>query len=441
MKIYNTLSNKIEEFLPINPPNVNMYVCGPTVYNDIHIGNARPVVFFDTLKRFLTYLGYNVHYASNITDVDDRIINKAKSLNKNEKYISTKYTNHYLSLLKKLNVLPLDYTPKATEYINQMINFINKLINTGYAYKNDSGVYFRVSKIADFGVLSNRKLEENDEAFRVKVDETKENRADFALWKLSTNGINFSSPFGNGRPGWHTECVCMSNDIFKTELDIHGGGIDLIFPHHENEIAQNEAYNHTPLSKYWIHVNFLNMGDTKMSKSLGNVEYAKDIVKKYGGLSLRLFLLSTNYRSPITYSSELIIEAANKMNSINKTLKNKLLLIKSDKSLYESYLSSAIDEKYFSSFIAELNNDMNTANAISIIYELLKLLQSRVINNDTFKYLKTIIKCLTVLGLYKKVVITKEILSLYEKYNELRSNKEYEKSDEIRQILIKKNYL
>ena len=268
LKIYNSLTNKIEEFKPIDGKNVNMYVCGPTVYDYIHIGNARPVIFYDMMARYLRFCGYNVTYASNITDVDDKIINKAIASNKTEKEIATIYENAYFEAVKKVGSNKPDLIPHATDYINEMINFIDELIKKGYAYESDGDVFFRVSKLADYGILSNQNRDELDSGARISVNEKKESPLDFALWKKTDVGIKWDSPFGAGRPGWHTECVVMNHNLFNDKLDIHGGGMDLKFPHHENEIAQSKALYNNNLANYWIHVGRLDLAGEKMSKSL-----------------------------------------------------------------------------------------------------------------------------------------------------------------------------
>ena len=280
LRIYNSLTNKMEEFIPQNKNKVNMYVCGPTVYNYIHIGNARPVIFYDMLRRYLEFCGYEVNYASNITDIDDKIINKAIEENKTEKEISTFFENQYFKDCQTVGSQKPKLIPHATEYIPDMVNFIDELIKKGYAYEIDGDVFFRVSKIEDYGCLSNQVKEDLESGARIDINDKKESPLDFALWKKTDKGIKFESPFGLGRPGWHTECVCMNHRLFGDTLDIHGGGMDLKFPHHENEIAQCEALYHHHLAKYWIHVGRLDLKGEKMSKSLGNVIYVKDINTK-----------------------------------------------------------------------------------------------------------------------------------------------------------------
>ncbi|MDE5855711.1 MAG: cysteine--tRNA ligase, partial [Anaeroplasmataceae bacterium] len=305
LKIYNSLSNQIEEFIPIHQGKVNMYVCGPTVYNHIHIGNARPVVFYDMMKNYLEYLGYEVHYASNITDVDDKIINQAVAENKTEKEIAGYYEKCYFEAVEKLGSSKPEFIPHATEYIDEMISFIEELIKKEYAYEVDGDVFFRVKKIPNYGCLSNQVSEELEQGARISVNEKKENPLDFSLWKKTEVGIKWKSPFGEGRPGWHTECVVMNHKLFGNQIDIHGGGMDLKFPHHENEIAQNEALYHNSLAKYWMHVGRLEFEGQKMSKSLHNVIYVKDLENNKSGMIMRMVLVFTPYRNNFSYSQEI----------------------------------------------------------------------------------------------------------------------------------------
>ena len=308
--IYNSLTNKMEEFVPNKEGKVNMYVCGPTVYNFIHIGNARPVIFYDMMRRYLTFLGYDVTYASNITDVDDKIINKAIEQKKTEKEVATFFENAYFDAVKKVGSNKPDLIPHATDYINEMISFIDELIKQGYAYNVDGDVFFRVNKIKDYGILSNQVSEDLESGARISVNDKKENPLDFALWKNTNDGIKWDSPFGSGRPGWHTECVVMNHKLFGTGLDIHGGGMDLKFPHHENEIAQFEALYKTHLAKYWIHVGRLDFAGEKMSKSLGNVIYVKDLNTTKDAMVLRCLILFSPYRSIINYTEDLVNQYA-----------------------------------------------------------------------------------------------------------------------------------
>jgi cysteinyl-tRNA synthetase len=446
MKLFNSLTNEIEEFVPINPQEVKMYVCGPTVYNHIHIGNARPLVFFDTLRNIFEFLGYHVAYASNITDIDDRIIKASQEQKIPESEFTDFFTKAYFKLYRKLGARIPSFTPHATAYVGAMIDFIEGLLKTGYAYKSASGIYFRVGKIENFGLLSNRKLSELEEGHRVNLESDKEQAQDFALWKFTSEGIKFPASFGEGRPGWHTECVCMIKDIFDTPIDIHGGGIDLIFPHHENENAQCLAHDHHILANYWVHVNFLNMGNIKMSKSLGNVEYAKDLVEEFGGGSVRLFLLSTNYRSPITYSKELLASCQTKYLQIVKLIKNTFLQYQCHPTAWQIFKKTMSKKQlyqnaFFARFIDELNNDLNIANGISIIYELMKKLSRNVCEEQTIVNFRVFYKMLKILGLFPKVKISEEIKDNYRTYLEAKEAENFTLSDELRLKLINLGYL
>ncbi|MDL2292299.1 cysteine--tRNA ligase [Acholeplasma sp. OttesenSCG-928-E16] len=435
LKIYNSLTNKIEEFKPIHVNKVNMYVCGATTYNDIHIGNARPIVFFEMVKRYFQFLGYECLYVSNITDIDDRIINKAILENKTEKEIAEEYTKRLFSVTKALvNELP-DKTPKATEYIDDMVHYIGELVNLGYAYKNEKGVYFRVHKIKDYGLLSNQELEELEEGFRIDVDDEKEDPKDFNLWKNTKIGITFDSPFGKGRPGWHTECAVMNKKIFNGQIDIHGGGVGLKFPHHENEIAQTEAMDHHHLAKYWMHVGHLRMGTTKMSKSLGNVVYVKDIIKNDQIKPYILLILSTNYRQPISYSDELLVQFTKEYDKIFKTVKKTFFTLLFNKSLLET------KGHYLDKFKNEMNNDFNTPNALSVVYELIKEINKTKELSKLNELYNDLIVILEILNLKEDFKVEEIDLIEYRDWLTARDNKDYQKADILRQRLSLKGWI
>ncbi len=324
MKLYNTKTLQTEEFKPIREGNVNMYVCGPTVYNHAHIGNARPIVVFDTLRRVLEADGYKVHFVSNFTDVDDKIINKAKEEGVKEEEIAERYIDAYNGVRKSLNVIPPDATPRVTKTMDRMIGFIEKLVENGNAYVDDGEVYFSVDSVEDYGSLSHQNLEELKvgASERIDADDNKKNPLDFLLWKKTEDGIKWDSPWGEGRPGWHTECVVMINDEFGDgPIDIHGGGMDLRFPHHENEVAQSRAVNHHGLANYWVHNGMLNFGGAKMSKSLGNIQLAKDVISDLGANVVRWLLLSVNYRDSLNYTPETIEAAKKEIERISQVLK------------------------------------------------------------------------------------------------------------------------
>ena len=305
IKLYNSLSNSLETFKPLHEGKVSMYVCGPTVYNYPHIGNMRPVVVFDTFRRFLTYVGYDVTYVSNFTDVDDKIIKEAQKENKSEKELTEFFINEFKKTSLAIGSQIPSITPKVTEYIQAIISYIDQLVKLGAAYVVDGDVYFRVSKIKDYGALSGINVEDLMVGARIEENSKKESPLDFALWKTTSVGINWDSPWGKGRPGWHTECCVMIDTIFPDHfIDIHGGGYDLKFPHHENEIAQAEAMHRNKIANYWMHNAFINFGNEKMSKSLGNVVLAKDMIEKFSGPVTRLVILSAHYRQPVNFTDE-----------------------------------------------------------------------------------------------------------------------------------------
>lgn len=440
LRIYNSLTNKIEEFKPVHEGLVNMYVCGPTVYNYIHIGNARPVIFFDTLKRYLEFKGYKVCYASNITDVDDKIINKAIEDNVSEAEVAKKYADAYFLNCKSLGSKLPDVIPYATAYIPQMIDFIKELIDKGYAYEADGDVYFRVKKISDYGILSNQVSEDLNAGARIDVSSKKEDAQDFNLWKKTDKGIKWDSPFGSGRPGWHTECVVMNQDIFHGEIDIHGGGMDLKFPHHENEIAQANALYHNHLSKYWIHVGRLDMNGEKMSKSLGNVIRVNDIKNHDDLMTLRLLIVTSPYRSNINYSDDLF----NQYKSIYEKITRAFKMASTTLDL-KDFKSDLTEKSDLDQFESEMDNDINTQNALMIVERLVKEINQLQRSGDLenlAKKLNTLKLITSILGLELTYTpLDKESKELYNKWNELKKAKNFEEADKIREILQSRNVI
>ena len=443
IKFYNSLSNKVETFHPLNEGEVSMYVCGPTVYNYPHIGNMRPVVVFDTLRRFLRYVGYKVTYVSNFTDVDDKIIKEAKSQNKTEKEL----TEFYIDQFKKTSLaigseLP-DITPKVTEYIDAIIKYVDNLVKIGAAYVVNGDVYFRVSKIKDYGALSGINVEDLNVGARIEENSDKESPLDFALWKKTSEGINWPSPWGNGRPGWHTECCVMIDTIFpKHFIDIHGGGYDLKFPHHENEIAQSEATHGNKIAKYWMHNAFINFGNEKMSKSLGNVVYAKDLIEQVGGAVTRLVILSAHYRQPVNFTEETVnaaISEINKMKMVNKQLALKLQI--NNVNLSEGKAT------YIDNFLLALADDLNTSNALSELYNVIKLANQELRNKEAdlvklHDYFKTLNDMFDILGLdIGYVKMDENDRKLYQNYLKSKENKDFAESDRIRNILLEKGIM
>lgn len=379
MKIYNTLDRELENFEPINRDSVNMYVCGPTVYNYIHIGNARPIIFFDTVRRYLEYKGYKVNFVQNFTDIDDKIINKANEENQTYKEISKKYIKAFFEDTAKLNVKEENIIrPLASKNISDMIKFVKRLKEMGYAYEVDGDVYFNISKFEDYGKLSKQKLDELNSGARVEVNEIKKSPMDFTLWKKSKENEPFwGSPWGKGRPGWHLECSVMSMNELGETFDIHGGGQDLIFPHHENEIAQSEAYTGKPFSKYWMHNAMIKVNGEKMAKSKGNFFLLRDILKEYEGKVLRFFMLSSHYRKPIDFSREEMEMTKNSIERIENSLRliDEIIEKESSQSNIDSKIIDRLNDEFEKSktkFVAGMDDDFNTAIAISAIFELVK---------------------------------------------------------------------
>lgn len=445
MKItfYNSLTNSLEEFKTVKPNEVSMYVCGPTVYNYPHIGNMRPVVVFDTLRRFLSYVGYKVTYVSNFTDVDDKIIKAAQKEGKTEKELTEFYIQEFLKVTKALGSDKPNITPKVTEYIPKIIEYIDNLVKIGAAYVVDGDVYFRVPLINDYGSLSGINPQDLVVGARIEENSKKESPLDFALWKTTDEGIKWDSPWGKGRPGWHTECCVMIDAIFPNqEIDIHGGGYDLKFPHHENEIAQTEATHHNKIAHYWMHNGFINFGNEKMSKSLGNVVYAKDMIEKYGGPVTRLVILNAHYRQPVNYTDETVNAAIQEVNKMQMAYKQMALQLQVN--------NINLDEGkpvYIEKFLESLADDLNTANALAELYNLIKeanqTIRSREIDfvklNNQFK---TLTDMFNVLGLnIEYVKLGDEERALYNDYLSAKQEKNFAKSDEIRKILINKGIM
>ena len=443
IKFYNSLSNSLENFQTLENKKVNMYVCGPTVYNYPHIGNMRPVVVFDTLRRFLTYVGYDVTYVSNYTDVDDKVIKAAKAEGKSEKELTDFYIAEFEKTVKGIGSQIPSITPRVTEYMEKIIAYIDNLVKIGAAYEVNGDVYFRVEKIKDYGALSGINVEDLRVGARVEENSQKESPLDFALWKKTDEGIKWDSPWGKGRPGWHTECCVMIDTIFpKHYIDIHGGGYDLKFPHHENEIAQSEATHGNKIAKYWMHNAFINFGNEKMSKSLGNVVYAKDMIKEYGGPVTRLVILNAHYRQPVNFTEETVKEAQQVILRMQMAYKQAALKLQSN-----NIDLSKGQPLFINNFLLALADDLNTANALKEVYDLLKEINQQIRSRDTdYALLNNQFKTLTdmfyVLGLdINYVKFDEEISSLYEEYLLSKENKDFAKSDEIRKILIEKGVM
>ena len=447
IKLYNSLTNKLEEFKPIRENEVSMYVCGPTVYSNIHIGNSRPVVFFDTVCRFFMYLGYKVTYVSNFTDIDDKIIKRAKEEGVSEKEVSEKYIAEISQTYKKLNCLPHYKNPKVTETMDEIIDFIDSMVKNGGAYVSGNDVYFDVLKIKEYGILSGQTVDNLISGARIDPNESKKNPIDFTLWKATEEGIKWPSPWGEGRPGWHTECVVMINSIFKGMIDIHGGGLDLKFPHHDNEIAQSLCMYNNKIANYWMHNGRINMGGEKMSKSLGNLIWTDDLLKRTSYQAFRLMILNVPYRQPLNYKDELVTQAENDFEKIKRAY----ISLYRDLELKDGFSDANITDadllKIKEEFVNAMSNDFNTANAITSIFNLVKLINNLLRNKETTLELKNeafnlLKELLWVLGIEVDVnPLTKEEKELVLAWNEARSNKDFARADELRKEITERNII
>lgn len=449
MKLYNTLTRKKEEFLPVVDGKVNIYTCGPTVYNYIHVGNARPMVVFDTLRRFFLYMGYDVKYVVNFTDIDDKIINKANEENTTSIEIADKYIKAFLEDAKGLNLYE-EHTihPRATEYIGRMISFIQELIKKGAAYNVDGNVYFNIKMAKNYGNLSKKNIDELVSGARVEVSEEKENPMDFALWKKAKPLEPYwESPWGNGRPGWHIECSVMSRELLGDTIDIHAGGEDLQFPHHENEIAQSETLTGKPFANYWMHNGMLNIDNKKMSKSTGNFLLVRDIKEQFDLEVLRFFLLSAHYRSPINFNKGVMEQMKNSLDRLYNAKHNLEYLLEKTKAnkLDESQEKLCKDLRNFKTqFINSMEDDLNTADAISQIFDLVKFANLNIDESSSYNLTKEtydlLIELSGVLGILneKTEILETEILDLIERRGQARLDKDYKLSDEIRDTLKQK---
>ncbi|MQN01587.1 MAG: cysteine--tRNA ligase [Lachnospiraceae bacterium] len=450
LKIYNTLTRKKEEFKPIEEGRVRMYVCGPTVYNYIHIGNARPMIVFDTVRRYFLYKGYNVDYVSNFTDVDDKIINEAIKEGKSASEVAEFYIKECKKDMKSMNIMPATVNPRATEEIDGMIDMISNLIDKDYAYvASDGTVYYRTRRFAGYGKLSHKNIDDLEAGHRdIKVTgDEKQDPLDFVLWKPKKEGEpSWRSPWCDGRPGWHIECSVMSKRYLGNTIDIHAGGEDLIFPHHENEIAQSEAANGVPFAHYWMHNGFLNINNVKMSKSLGNFLLVRDILKKYNGDVLRFFMLSAQYRSPLNYSAELMESAKNGLDRI-RTCGDRLkdLISKSTNMEMTEEEDELLDttKQYVENFEKAMDDDFNTADAIAAIFDLVKFANTNLDEESSgdilMKVFEKIEKLLGVLGLaftVDKDEIDPEVEELIEKRQQARKEKNFALADQIRDQLL-----
>ena len=456
MKIFNTLTRRKEEFVPLEEGKVKMYVCGPTVYNLIHIGNARPMIIFDTVRRYMEYKGYEVNYVSNFTDVDDKIIKKAIEEGVSAEEISTRYIKECKKDMADMNVKPATTAPQATQEIQGMIDMIQTLIDKGYAYPAADGtVYFRVKKFKEYGKLSHKNLDDLQSGFRslkVSGEDQKEDPLDFVLWKPKKEGEpSWPSPWCDGRPGWHIECSVMSKKYLGEEIDIHAGGEDLIFPHHENEIAQSECCNGKIFARYWMHNGFLNIDNRKMSKSLGNFRTVRQIGEQYDLQVLRFFMLNAHYRSPLNFSADLMEAAKNSLERILEAAGK--LSDRKDNGAAENITEEELAllkeaEGFVTKFEAAMDDDFNTADALAAIFELVKFANTNVDENSSREFAgglyEELFKLSDVLGLKiekKEEILDKEIEDLIQERQAERKAKDFQRADEIRDELLKKGII
>ena len=444
MKIYNTLNRKKEEFIPIEANKVKMYVCGPTVYNYFHIGNARPFVFFDVVRNYFEYKGMEVTYVQNLTDIDDKIINKAIEENSTFQQIAKKYITAFDEDTAKLGIKKPDFQPKASEVIGEIIKLIKQLEKEDFAYEVDGDVYFSVEKFGEYGKLSGKKIDDQKAGARVEANINKRHPADFTLWKKAKPGEPvWGSPWGEGRPGWHSECVVLSQKYLQSSnFDIHGGGVDLVFPHHENENAQAEALSHKPLANYWMHNGFINIEGEKMSKSLNNFFTARDILKEYDAEAIRFFFLSKHYRSPIDFNREIMQESETAVKNFYTILKSIEYKVSDEISEYSEIVLNIKDD-----FIQAMDDDFNTAKAISILFDLVKHIKTSKDNINLQKeFANLLVELGKVLGFFKdlEVKLSNDLGDLSENLlsiliairNQAKQDKNWALSDQIRDKLL-----
>ncbi len=445
MKLFNTATNQKEIFSPIRPDTVKMYVCGPTVYNYFHLGNARPFIIFDVLRRYFIYKGYDVTYVQNFTDVDDKIIKAANDEGITSKQLAEKYIDAYFEDARALGIKDADVHPKVSEHIAEIIATVEKLIDKGYAYNREGNVYFRVSAFKEYGKLSKQSIDDLLSGARVEVSDEKENPLDFALWKKKKDGEPYwESPWGNGRPGWHIECSAMSQKYLGETIDIHGGGQDLIFPHHENEIAQSEAANGKDFVHYWLHNGYINVDEKKMSKSLNNFFMIRDILSEFDAEVVRMFILSVHYRNPLNYTAEIMEQSKYALERLYNT-KNDLLFKMEHAKVQQADVGEKAWIESLKRFIGEfeqaMEDDINTANAISVLFEMAKEINIRLQDDISAEALEDahelFMKPAVILGLLLKnnELPDADIQKLIDEREQARKDKNFKRSDEIRDEL------
>lgn len=446
----NTMTRRKEEFIPLEPGKVKMYVCGPTVYNYIHIGNSRPAITFDTLRRYLKYRGYEVTFVQNITDVDDKLIRVANEEGVTVKEVADRYTDAFNQDLRNLNILPPDIQPRVMQTIPEIIEFIEGLIEKGFAYESEGDVYFRTGRFGDYGKLSHQPLDDLQAGARVEINEKKEHPLDFALWKAAKDKeVSWSSPWGDGRPGWHIECSAMALKFLGEQIDIHAGGTDLVFPHHENEIAQSECYTGKIFARYWLHNGMLNINNEKMSKSLGNFVLARDLIQQFGGQLIRFFMLQGHYRNPINFSDELLEQAANsleRMKTAYHNLGHRLETAREEEPNGQAEQQAQIINDLRNRFIKEMDDDLNTANAITVLFEVVKeanqyMTSQNVGVKEIRAYKELLLELTDVLGLVleqDEELLDSDIDALIVERTEARASRNFARADEIRDLLAAK---
>ena len=452
MKIYNTMTRKKEDFVPIDESEIKMYVCGPTVYNYIHIGNARPAVVFDTLRRYFEYKGKKVKYIQNFTDVDDKIINKSLEEGVSAQEVSEKYIEEYFDDADALNLQRATVHPKVTENMAEIIDFVKTLVDKGYAYESEGDVYYSTRKFAGYGKLSGQNIEDLEAGARVSVGEKKRDPLDFALWKARKQEGEpaWESPWGMGRPGWHIECSAMSNKYLGETIDIHAGGQDLAFPHHENEIAQTEAYTGKKFANYWMHNAYITIDNEKMSKSKGNFFTVRDIRKDYSGEEIRFFLLSGHYRSPINFSRDLMIQSRNGLARMHNAKQNLEHLVQNGAEIMTEQETAELQrlDAFRDKFDAAMEDDLNTADAISVVFELIREINTIVKDGASREFAAKALSLLSeltgVLGILggseESDRIPAEIEALVQERQEARKAKNFARADEIRDLLREKGF-
>jgi len=446
MKLYNTLSRKKEEFIPITEGEVKMYVCGPTVYNLFHIGNGRTFIVFDTIRRYLEYKGYKVRFVQNFTDIDDKMIKKANEENTTVKEIGDKYIKEYYIDADALNIERATCNPRATEYIDDIIDFIKQLVEKGYAYEVEGDVYFNTKKFADYGKLSGQNIHDLQAGARISVDERKRDSMDFAIWKAQKPGEPaWKSPWGLGRPGWHIECSCMVKKLLGDTIDIHAGGMDLSFPHHENEVAQSEALTGKAFANYWLHSAYINIDNQKMSKSLNNFFTAREILKDYDAEVIRFFMMSAHYRIQINFSRDLLESAKASLDRLYNAVNNleNLMDEVSNEKMNQNEIKYiySLDE-YRQKYIYKMDDDFNTADALTVLFELAKNVNTNITIDSSkesiakaLEVLRELGKPLGILQKSTKLSLEEEVEGLIQDRQKARENKDFALSDKIRDEL------